>query len=120
MSHTAESSADASVAVAIDRVLQAERSAQAAVTACESECSNLIAAARQQARTILDRAQARSVAIHARAATNLDRCAAEIMEQRMKSVATAVMQLSDPGRLSAAIERLALRLTTQEAPTDVT
>jgi hypothetical protein len=106
-------------AQAIDRVLLAERDAQAAVAACEREGSGVLEAARQTARGIAERAQARAVALHGRAAKNLELCAATLMEQRVKSAAEAVRQLSEPGRLDAALERVAARLTTEAAASDV-
>ena len=111
---------DALAAHAIERVLEAERDAQAALKACERACADLLETARQHARTISERAQARSVALHGRAAKRLERCAADLMEERMKSAAEAVRQLADPGRLSAAIEQLTARLTTESASPDAT
>jgi hypothetical protein len=104
---------------AIDRVLAAERDAQAAVAACERVGSEVLEAARQSARSIVERAQARAVALHGRAAEKLELCAAALMEQRMKSAAEAVRELSDPARLGVALERVAARLTTEEAAPDV-
>jgi vacuolar-type H+-ATPase subunit H len=115
----ASANVDPSAAQAIDRVLQAEREAQAAVAACEREGSKVLDAARQQARGIFERAQARTVALHGRAAKKLELCAAQFMEERMKTAAEAVKQLSDPGRLGVALERVATQLTTEAAARDV-
>jgi vacuolar-type H+-ATPase subunit H len=106
-------------AQAIDRVLEAERDAQAAVAACERAGSTILEAARQEARSIVERAHARAVALHGRAAKKLELCAAALMEQRMKSAAEAVRQLSDPTRLGVALERVAAQLTTEAAAPDV-
>jgi vacuolar-type H+-ATPase subunit H len=106
-------------AQAIDRVLEAERDAQAAVAVCERAGSKILESARQRARSIVERGQARTVALHGRAAKNLERCAADLMEQRMKSAAEAVKQLSDPGRFGAALERVAAQLTTAADSADV-
>jgi hypothetical protein len=111
---------DPLAAQAIDRVLEAEREARAAVAACERTGSNVLEAARQQARSVLERAQARTVALHGRAAKKLELCAAALMEQRMKTAAEAVKQLSEPGRLGLALERVAAQLTTETASSDVT
>jgi vacuolar-type H+-ATPase subunit H len=110
---------DRLAAQAIDGVLEAERDAQAAVAACELAGSKVLEAARQRARGIFERAQARSVALHGRAAKKLELCAAALMEQRMKTAAEAVKQLSDPGRLDVALERVAAQLTTEAASPDV-
>jgi hypothetical protein len=112
--------ADPAAARAIDRVLEAEREAQAAVGACERAGSEVLEAARHRARGISERAQARTVALHGRAAKKLQLCAAELMEERMKTAAEAVKQLSDPGRLGVALERVAAQLTTETAVPDVT
>jgi hypothetical protein len=110
---------DRLAAQAIEGVLQAEREAQAAVAACEAAGSKVLEAARQQARGIFDRAQARTVALHGRAAKKIELCAAAVMEERMKTAAEAVKQLSDPGRLRAALERVAAQLTTEAVSSDV-
>jgi regulator of protease activity HflC (stomatin/prohibitin superfamily) len=110
---------DPTAAQAIDRVLEAEREAQAAVAACEQEGTKVLEAAREQARGIIERAQARTVALHGRAAKKLELCAAAFMEERMKTAAEAVKQLSDPGRLGVALERVVTQLTTETASRDV-
>jgi hypothetical protein len=104
---------------AIEAVLEAERDAQAAVAACDQAAAKVLEAARQHARGIFERAQARTVALHGSAAKKLELCAAALMEQRMKTAAEAVKQLSDPGLLGLALERVAAQLTTKEAPPDV-
>ena len=114
-----ESGSDPPAAQAIDRVLEAERDAQAAVAACERAGSMVLEASRQRARSIFERAQARTVALHGRAAKTLERCAATLMEQRMKTAAEAVKQLSDPGQFGVALERVAVQLTTEAASPDV-
>ena len=115
-----EAGGDPLAAQSIDRVLEAEREAQAAVGACERAGSEILEAARHRARSILERAQARTVALHGRAAKKLELCAAGLMEERMKAAAEAVKQLSDPGRLGVALERVAAQLTTETAAPDVT
>jgi len=110
-----DSPVDLTVAQAMDRVLQAERDAQAAVAECERTCAEILEQARHQGRAILERAQARIIALHTRAAKRLELRAAELTEQRMKCAAVAAGQLSDPGRRAAALERLAARLTTTDA-----
>ena len=112
-------SADPLAAQAIERVLEAEREAQAAVAACERAGLEVLEAARHQARGIFERAQARTVALHGRAAKKLELCAAAFMEERMKSAAEAVKQLSDPDRRGIALERVVAQLTTEAGGSDV-
>jgi hypothetical protein len=114
-----EPGGDLLAAQAIDGVLEAERDAQAAVAACERAGSKVLEAARQRARGILERAQSRTVALHGRAARELELCAAAVMQQRMKTATEAVNQLSDPGRLKLALERVTAQLTTETASPDV-
>ena len=104
---------DVRVAHAMDRVLECEHAAEAAVAECEHACADILDRAREQGRAILERAQARIVALHTRAAKGLERRAAQIAEQRRKSAAATIRLLSDPARRSAAIERLAAQLTTE-------
>jgi hypothetical protein len=114
-----ESGSDPPAAQAIDRVLEAERDAQAAVAACERAGSMVLEASRQRARSIFERAHARTVALHGQGAKTLELCAAALMEQRMKAAAEAVKQLSDPGQFGVALERVAVQLTTEAASPDV-
>jgi vacuolar-type H+-ATPase subunit H len=115
----AQAAGDPQAGQAIERVLEAERAAQAAVAECERAGSVVLEAARQRARGIVERAQARTVALHGRAAKKVERCAAAIMEQRMKTAAEEVKQLSDPDWLRLALERVAAQLTTETAAPDV-
>jgi hypothetical protein len=115
----AEAGGDPQAAQAIERVLDAERDAQAAVAECERASAVVLEAARQRARGIIERAQGRSVALHGRAAKKVERCAAAFMEQRMKSAAEEVQQLSNPELLRLALERVAAQLTTEAAAPDV-
>jgi hypothetical protein len=110
---------DALAAQEIDRVLEAEREAQAAVAACDRAGSKVLEAARQRAQGIFERGQARAVALHGRAARKLELCAAALMEQGMNAAAEAVKQLSDPARLRQALEQVAAQLTTETASRDV-
>jgi vacuolar-type H+-ATPase subunit H len=117
---TAESAGREPLAAqAIESVLEAERQAQAAVAACERAGSKVLEAARERARSILECALARAVALHGRAAKKLELCAAALMEQRMKIAAETVKELSDPGLLGPALERVAAQLTTEAASPDV-
>ena len=108
---------DDAIARAMNSVLESESAARAAVAECERSCAEVLEQARQQRRSILDRAQSRIVALHARAARRLEIQAADLTEQRRKAAALMAEQLSDPARRRTAIERLAARLTAI-APTD--
>lgn len=108
------SSSEVAAATAMDRVLQAEQDALAAVAECERLSAAELEAARQERRTILERAQVRIVALHARAAENLERRAAEILERHLRSATAEAEQLADPELRHAALERLVARLTTPE------
>ena len=105
---------DALVARAFDRVLDAERAAQMAIGDCERQIAAQIEHARQEGRAILERAQARIVALHTRAEKNLELRSVGIAEQRRQSAAEAVERLSDPARRARAVERLAAHLTLDE------
>lgn len=106
---------DVLVARAMDRALEAERAAQAAIADCERQAAEALERARQQRRTILEHAQTRITALHRRAAGKLQRQAADIAARSLESAATAVEQLSDPERRTRALERLAARLTNDDA-----
>jgi hypothetical protein len=110
---------DAVAGEAMERVLAFERDARSAVAQCETAGTKVLETARQQARGINERAQARTVALHGRAAKKLEQCAAQLMEQRMQACAETVKQLSDPRRLRQALERVARRLTTEAGSADV-
>lgn len=99
---------DARVANAMNRVLEAERSARAAVADCESQMQALMEQARQQRRNILERAQKRVLALHARSAQSVARRAERILGP---GETASVGQPVDRARLRAAIERLLERLT---------
>jgi hypothetical protein len=72
--------------------------------------------ARQQARAVLERAQARIVALHTRAEKSLQQRSAGIAEQHQHSAVRAVERLADPARRTRAVEWLAARLTSDESP----
>jgi hypothetical protein len=110
---------DPAAGQAINRVLEAERDAQTAVSASERAGAAALEAARQQARVIVEHAQTRIVALHGRAAKKLERCGAALMERRMQDAAEAVKQLSDPDRLGLALARVAVQLTTEAGAHDV-
>ena len=102
---------DARVAGAMNRVLEAERSAQSAVADCEQRMLASLEHARQQRRTILQRAHERIMALQARVAGALGQRTSQIREQHGGALESAAVQGADRARLQAAIERLAERLT---------
>jgi vacuolar-type H+-ATPase subunit H len=112
-------SEDAFAGEAMERVLAFELEARAAVAQCEAAGAKVLEAARQQARGIIEHAQARTVALHGRAAKKLEQCAAQLLDERMKASAEAVKQLSDPQRMRRVLERVAVRLTTDAGRADV-
>jgi len=101
---------DRRVAQAIDRVLEVERAAQAAVAECKTTGQALLEQARQQRRNILQRAHDRIVALHTRAARAFEQRVAQVRDQHGRPGAGAFAQRDDPARLRAAIEKLADRL----------
>jgi hypothetical protein len=105
------SSSDVLVVRAMDRVLESERAAQAALAECERNCDQMLECSREQRRTILERAHARIVVLHTRAAKALELRTAEILEQRRQTAAVTAAQQSDPARLTDALQRLATELT---------
>jgi hypothetical protein len=102
---------DDRVARAIDQVLAAERTAQAAILQCENATTAALEHARQQRRACLERAQARIAVLRARVAHSLELRTTQLAEQRRQSAAATVIELSDASKQAAAIERLAALLT---------
>ena len=103
---------DALLARAIDHVLEAERSAQIAVADFERQTIESLELARQQRRTILERAHRRIMTLHARVSHALEQRTAQIRESQGEIPDGGAAQAPDRERLRAAIERLAERLTT--------
>ncbi len=106
-----ELSYDARVAGAMDRVLEAERAARSAVAACELEMQASLERARQQRRSILQRAHDRIMAVHGNAARTLDERIANILKQHTQAPDLATAQRKDARRLRTALEGLVERLT---------
>jgi len=95
----------------MDRVLEAERSARAAIADCELEVQASLERARERRRTILERAHDRIMALHARAARTLDEQIAKILEPHAQAPVLVTAQRTDAAHLHAAIEGLVERLT---------
>ncbi len=109
--NSVEPAYEASVAAAMNRVLEAERAARSAITDCEREVQAALEHARQQRRTILQRAHDRIMALHERAAHTLDERVAGILKQNVQGADLATAPRADDGRLRAALEGLVERLT---------
>lgn len=79
-----------SVADAIDRVLEVEREAAAAIRGAEAEAESMLRAARETRRRILDRARDRATRLHVRAQARLaDKLARLDAEARAAGARTA-------------------------------
>ena len=102
---------DARVAGAMNRVLEAERAARSAITDCELKMQATLELARQQRRTILERARARIMALHARAARTLGERTAQILERHGEAPDPGAAPDANGARLKAAVESLVVRLT---------
>lgn len=103
-----DASADLLAQQAIERVLEAEREARAAVEDCEAQAARLVAEARQGARRIAERADARIDALRAAART---RFAAERARLNAEGQRVAPMAPQTEVRMAAAVEELAARLS---------
>ena len=79
--------AEVLVAPAMDRAFEAERAAQAAIIDCERQAADILERGRQHRRNLLERAQARIMAMHTRAAVTLEGQAAEIAGKTQRKVA---------------------------------
>jgi hypothetical protein len=114
----AEPAYEASIAGAMDRVLDAERAARSAIADCEREVQAALELARQQRRSILQRAHDRIMALHARAARTLDERIADMLKQNAPGPGLATAPRSDDGQLRAALAGLVERLTrrTEDEP----
>ncbi|HUN76397.1 MAG TPA: hypothetical protein VMU40_17930 [Steroidobacteraceae bacterium] len=106
---------DASIARAMNRVLEAERAAERALSDCQSECDQALEHAREQGRVLLERAHARITALRERVAKSLEHGASAAMGLDSPGAASpsAARLLIDgtPGR--TALERLAAELTSE-------
>ncbi|HXQ63714.1 MAG TPA: hypothetical protein VN787_02570 [Steroidobacteraceae bacterium] len=91
---------DTSVAQAMNEVIAAERAAIAGVESCRADCAREVAAARLEARRLLDRAERIAQAIHARTE--------RIAEERARAATAGVPDPSTPaGPLEDVVERVA-------------
>lgn len=103
---------EAPIARAFDHALEAEHAAELAVAECERQTAEHLEEARRQRRFILERAQARIVALHGRAARAAEVRCAEIAEKHRQASLEVLDAPDHRERQAAALERLVARLTT--------
>jgi hypothetical protein len=105
-----ESIIDASIARAMDRVLESERAAQQAVSQCRTECEQALEQAREQRLEILERAQARVMRLR-EAVSKALQSPVTVASIPMDALAAAAKPALDIARHHAALERLAAQLS---------
>src|ERR1700690_3791859 len=97
---------DMHVARAMERVLEAERAAQSAITDCDAQGQKSLECARRQARRILEHGHERIIALHTKAASSLEQQQASHHQNADPTSAIAARQ-GDLVRFETAIARLA-------------
>jgi len=102
---------DTSVAEAMDRVLEAERSASEAIAAAQSEAEASLQAARETRRQLLETARQRASRVHVRAERRL---AAALAELAARGHGGSAERASLEAIAEQAIDRLARRLTSAD------
>lgn len=101
------------VAAAIDRVLDAEHAAAAAIAAAEASARATLEAAREERRRILERSRARITRLHEVAAARL----ATRLAQLDQSVAAAARAAAVSSEVTAdVLDVVAARLTSEVPP----
>lgn len=103
-----DAAAEPTAQQAIERVLEAEREARAAVEACEAQGTRIVAEARQSARRIAERADARIDAMRSAARAGL---AAQLARLNAEAQVVAVIAPETQARMAAAVEAMAARLS---------
>ncbi|WP_127477975.1 hypothetical protein [Sulfurivermis fontis] len=103
---------------AMNRVLEAERAALAAIAECTTRAANLIEAAQQQARRIHRRTDSRISQVHAHCALALGRQVELLLQQEAENASATVPDAVIQEVLAAAVERLAQSLTDDAAGDD--
>ncbi len=97
----------------MNRVLDAERAARAVIADCEQRMHASLEHAREQRRSILQRAHQRIMALHERAARTLEQQTAQIIEQEGNVPDSVAAPSGEGARLREAIDRLVDDLTRQ-------
>jgi hypothetical protein len=105
-----ESILEASIAHAMNHVLEVERAAEQAVGECRRECEKALEQAREQRLAILERASARMVMLRARISAAIERLAAGA-SAAVGAPMEADGSAEEHARQREALERLAARLT---------
>ncbi|MEW6648409.1 MAG: hypothetical protein AB1450_14500 [Pseudomonadota bacterium] len=103
---------------AMNRVLEAERAAHAAVAECAARATALVDAAQQQARRIHSRTDSRISQVHAHCALALGRQVEQLLQQEADNTAASELDAAMHDVLAAAVERLAQSLTDDVAGDD--
>lgn len=103
---------------AMNRVLEAERAADAAVADCATRAAAVIEMAQQQARRIHSRTDSRISQVHAHCALALGRQVETLLQQEAEQAADASLDAAMHQVLAAAVERLAQSLTDNAAGDD--
>ena len=99
---------------AIERVLQAERDAEADVEHASNEAEALVAEARQEARRIAERADQRVRWLRNRLSNATDDAIADLQREHVDRARASERSLADPGLLDAAVRRVATWLLGEE------
>lgn len=94
-------------AAAFDRVLDAERAAEASVAACREQAAGLLAAAREMKRALQEDVDARIAAWRVRLASKADRGIAALESEAARWAEPAAPDATGKDRISRAVARLA-------------
>lgn len=107
MASTVAAAATAPVDDAIARVLEAERSARAAVAQCAEDAESMRLAARARAHAIAERAAERAAAVHRWTDASIRARIDELNRERTSLLRPADPVADEPQRLARALDRLA-------------
>lgn len=94
-------------AAAFDRVLEAERTAEAAVAACRQQAADLLAAAREHRRALDGDVEARIAAWRLRLARQADAGVAALEREAVGWTEPAALDAASGERIARAVARLA-------------
>ena len=110
MEHRPGAIAEPAAQEAIERVLEAERDARAAVSVCEEQAARTVAEARLHARRVAERADARIDAMRAAARSRL---AADLarLDAEARALTARPIPPETQARMEAAVQGLAARLS---------
>jgi vacuolar-type H+-ATPase subunit H len=111
MSSAAPLHADQQVEAAIARVLEHERRAKEAVARCEQDAAAIVRRAREQARRVAERADARINAVHMTCTLDTARRLGALRAAAAEGAAPAAPTAAQLERLDHAVRILAARLS---------